>query len=75
MHMYLCEHTNICRLKPEAVVLVVHQAIRSEHSMAALQEERGVEARHNVLYRAQEEKEFFFTKDKKGFQGYGQNDC
>jgi len=41
MHMYVCEHTNICRLKPEAVVLVVHQAIRSEHFMAALQEERG----------------------------------
>jgi hypothetical protein len=68
MHMYVCEHTNICRLKPEAVVLVVHQAIRSEHFMLRYRR-RGVEARHNVLYRAQEEKEFFFMKDKKGLAG------
>jgi hypothetical protein len=77
LHAYVCvcEHTNICRLKPEAVVLVVHQAIRSEHFMVALQEERG--SRLDTMYYIghRKKKSSFFMKDKKGFQGYGQNDC
>ncbi len=75
MHMYVCEHTNICRLKPEAVVLVVHQAIRSGHFMAALQEEKGSRLETMYYIEHRKKKNSFFMKEKKGFQVYGQNDC